>query len=327
MRRLLLALSLLALPALAEEPSWSELALLSEHPVEGMSGGNLSGLAWCQDALWAVSDRVDERLYRLVGEAGALQADAQSFAAPPPPDIRLPWGLRMRNWVAGTLRGGHLDFEGLSCDAAGNRYLVSEARMSVLMLPVEGEPRWLSLPSSLLRQARASGMLLHYNSMFEGIAVDPSGERLWLAAERMRRGLLALQRQRSSWRCSGSCVLLSESGETVGPEALGGKAQPLDFSALAFYQDKLFTLERQAHRICRRQLSDAAVERCWSFAAVAVDESRRYPVAYGMAEALWVDKDGAWVGVDNGRFSRTDGESRPVVWRFAAPSGGWSSRQ
>lgn len=323
MRRLLLALSLLALPALAEEPSWSELALLSEHPVEGMSGGNLSGLAWCQDALWAVSDRADDRLYRLSGEEGVWQTEAQALAAPPPPDIRLPWGLRMRNWVAGSLRGGHLDFEGLSCDAAGNRYLVSEARMSVLMVPAEGEPRWLRLPSSLLRQARASGMLLHYNSMFEGIAVDPTGERLWLAAERKRRGLLALQRQRSNWRCSGSCVLLSESGEETGPEELGGKPQPLDFSGLAFHQDKLYTLERQAHRICRRHPRDAAVERCWSFAAVAMDEARRYPVAYGMAEALWVDKDGAWVGVDNGRFSRADGDSRPMVWRFAAPKGGW----
>ena len=325
MRRLLLALSLLALPVLAEEPQWAELELLSEHPVEGMSGGNLSGLAWCQDALWAVSDRVDDRLYRLSGEEGVWQAEPQGFVAPPPPDIRLPWGLRMRNWVAGTLRGGHLDFEGLSCDAAGNRYLVSEARMSVLQLPVEGEPRWLNLPPGLLRQARASGMLLHYNSMFEGIAVDPSGERLWLAAERMRRGLLVLQRQRGNWRCGGSCVLLSESGDAVGPEALGGKVQPLDFAGLAFHQDKLYTLERQAHRICRRSLSDARVERCWSFAAVAMEEPRRYPVAYGMAEALWVDKDGAWVGIDNGRFSRADGESRPVLWRFAAPRGGWGS--
>lgn len=325
MRRLMLALSLLSLPLLAEEPSWAELQLHSEHPVAGMGAGNLSGLAWCQDALWAVSDRADGHLYRLTGEEGALQAEAQAFAAPPPPDIRQPWGLRMRNWVAGTLRGGHLDFEGLSCDAAGNRYLVSEARMSVLMLPVEGEPRWLALPPSLLRQARASGMLLHYNSMFEGVAVDPAGERLWLAAERMRRGLLALQRQRVSWRCSGTCVLLSESGEEDGPEALGGKPQPLDFSGLAFHQDKLYTLERQAHRICRRNPRDASVERCWSFAAVAMAEPRRYPVSYGMAEALWVDKDGAWVGVDNGRFSRADGESRPIVWRFAAPRGGWGS--
>lgn len=329
MCRLLAAACLVALPVLAEEPVWAELTLQAEHPIEGLAGGHLSGLAWCQDALWAVSDREDDRLYRLATESstesGVWQAEAEPFMAPPPPDVRMPWGLRMRTWVTGMLRGGQLDFEGLSCDAAGNRYLVSEAHVSVLMLPVEGEPRWLALPPSVQRQARASGMLLHYNSMLEGIAVDPAGERLWLAAERMRRGLLVLHRQRSTWRCTGGCVLVSESGDESGPEQLASKPQPRDFSGLAFHNDKLFTLERQAHRICRRKPANGEVERCWSFAAAALTDERRYPPSYGMAEALWVDAEGAWVGVDNGRFTRADGESRPIVWRFAAPKGGWSS--
>lgn len=34
-----------------------------------------------------------------------------------------------------------------------------------------------------MRQARASGMLLHYNALLEGLVIDPAGERLWLAAE------------------------------------------------------------------------------------------------------------------------------------------------
>lgn len=68
------------------------------------------------------------------------------------------------------------------------------------------------------------------------------------------------------------------------------------------------------------------LERCWSFAAEALAEPRRYPVAYGVAEALWIDKDGAWIGVDNGGLTRADGETRPIVWRFKAPNGGWSQR-
>ena len=91
--------------------------------------------------------------------------------------------------VRGALvRGGNLDFEGIACDAAGNRYLVSEAHAAVLQLPVSGAPNWLRLPPGLLSQARASGMLMNFNALFEGIAVDPEGKRLWLAAERERRG-------------------------------------------------------------------------------------------------------------------------------------------
>lgn len=325
MRHLWAALLLVATPALANLPVPEELTLVSEHPVEGMTNGNLSGLAWCGDALWAVSDREDDRLYRLEPGDSNWQAVAETFVAPPAPDVPLPWGLRTRNWLAGLVRGGHLDFEGLSCDALGNRYLVSEAHASVLMVPPAAEAQWLALPESMVRQARASGMLLHFNSLFEGVAVDPAGERLWLAAERTRRGLVVLHKQRSSWRCTGGCVLFSEGGSEPGPAALASKPEPRDFSGLAYHNEKLFTLERQAHQICRRTLSNGEAERCWSFAAEALTDERRYPVSYGVAEALWIDAEGAWIGLDNGSLTRADGESRPLVWRFAAPKGGWGS--
>ncbi|MCY1522662.1 Esterase-like activity of phytase [compost metagenome] len=327
MRHLFAALLLLSTPVLAELKAPEELKLLGEHPIQGIAEGNLSGLAWCGDALWAVSDREDDRLYRLDTSESVWQAEAEPFVAPPVPAMPLPWGLRMRSWVAGLVRGGDLDFEGLSCDALGNRYLVSEAHAAVLQVPPTAEPQWLTLPDGLVRQARASGMLLHFNSLFEGVAIDPAGERLWLAAERQRRGLLVLHKQRSSWLCTGGCVLLSEGGSEPAPSQLGGQLQPRDFSGLAFYNEKLFTLERQAHRICRRQLSNGEVERCWSFAAEALTAARLYPPSYGLAEALWVDKDGAWIGVDNGRLARADGEQRPIVWRFAAPDGGWENRK
>lgn len=327
MRLLLLAAGLLAGAAQAEPPTLEELKLNAEYPVVGMTGGNLSGLAMCGETLWAVSDREDERIYQLSVQDDLLQAEAETFVVPPAPESALPWGLRMRNWAAGLVRGGKLDFEGLSCDAQGNRYLVSETRAAVLQLNPAGNAQWLNLPSGLVRQARASGMLLHFNQGFEGIAVDPAGERLWLAAEQRRRGLTVLHRRGGTWRCTGGCVLISESGTEASPQALGGHSAPRDFSGLAYHDEKLFTLERQAHRICRRAPSDGEVERCWSFAAEALTDERRYPVSYGMAEALWVDKDGAWIGVDTGGYTRADGEQRSIVWRFAAPARGWGQRQ
>lgn len=327
MIRSLLATLLSVFALTAQAAPWPELKLVAEHPVEGMRGGNLSGLALCKGELWTVSDRDDDQLYRLDTRALVWQAEAVPMVLPPVPESGLPWGIRSRTWAAGKVRGGDLDFEGISCDAAGNRYVVSEAHAAVLQVPVEGEPNWLKIDPSMVRQARASGMLLHFNALFEGLAVSPAGDRLWLAAERERRGLLLINRQQTVWNCGNGCVLLSEAGVEMQPaQMLEPQALPRDFADLALFNDKLFTLERNAHRICRRDAANAEIERCWSFAADALTEPRRYAQPFGLAEALVIDAKGAWIGVDNNGATRQDGESRPIVWRFAAPEGGWSAK-
>lgn len=318
-------LPLVALPTLAD--TWPELELMGEHPVDGMRAGNLSGLAQCRGSLWGVSDRDDDRIYRFELKDGAWQAQAVAFAPPPVPESGLPWGLKMRTWLASWLRGGDLDFEGITCDQAGNLYLVSEAHAAVLQLPVSGTPDWLKIDSAMVRQARASGMLLNFNALFEGVAVNPAGDRLWLAGERERRGLVAIERQQSVWACGPRCVLFSEAGVEMQPPQIPD-ARPVsrDFADLAWFDGKLFTLERNAYRICRRDADSGQVERCWSFAADALTEPRRYDQLFGVAEALVVDAEGAWIGLDNNEGARADGERRPIVWRFAAPAGGWSAK-
>ena len=323
-RALLLGLCLSAAPVLAD--TWPELVLQAEHPVEGMRGGNLSGLALCQGEMWTVSDRDDDQIYRLDTRYAEWQAEALSIDVPPPPESGLPWGVRMMHKAVSPLRGGNLDFEGISCDAAGNRYVVSETHAAVLQVPPIGEPAWLKIDPALVRQARGSGMLLHFNALFEGIAVNPQGTQLWLAAERERRGLLTLRKQQSVWNCEGGCVVMSEGGLEQPPARLKAKAQQKDFADLALFDGKLFTLERMAYRICRRTPATGAVERCWSFANDALTDARRYNSGYGTAEALSLDAKGAWIGVDNGNHVRADGEKRPIVWRFAAPQGGWSAK-
>lgn len=73
----------------AHATSWPELEFVAEHPVEGMRGGNLSGLALCQGHLWAVSDRDDDQIYRLDSRASTWQAEARTFQAPPAPDSEI----------------------------------------------------------------------------------------------------------------------------------------------------------------------------------------------------------------------------------------------
>lgn len=313
-----------AAPAIAAP--LTELALVSEHPVDGMVGGNLSGLAMCGGRLWTVSDRDDHLLYSLDISDTVWQAQPNAIEAPPAPDSGLPLNLRSLASMSSLVRGGSLDFEGVSCDAAGNRYLVSEAYATVLKVPVNGAPEWLPLPVEMVEQARAQGMLKHFNAIFEGIAISPDGNRLWLAAEREQRGLLVVNRENEVWRCKGSCVLRTEPGKDVLPPQVGGKPVSRDFADLSLFNGKLYALERSAYRICRRSLQTGKSEQCWSFAKEALMPHRLYDQAFGLTEALVVDETGAWVGVDNNFGKRADGEKRPIVWRFAAPAGGWGGR-
>ncbi|KAF2392435.1 esterase-like activity of phytase family protein [Pseudomonas frederiksbergensis] len=304
-----------------------ELRVVSEHAVDGMRGGNLSGLAQCGKDLWTVSDRDDDQIYRLDTTASTWQAEVVRIDVPPVPDTGLPWGLRSRNWAASFVRGGDLDFEGITCDSAGNRYIVSEGHAAVLQVPPTGPANWLKISPLMVREARAKGMLLKFNAIFEGLAINPAGDQMWLAAERQSRGLLLIKRQQTVWDCDGRCVLLSEAGKEMQPPQFPhAKAVNRDFSDLSLFEGKLFTLERNAFQICRRDPQTAKVERCWSYAAELLQKNRRYAQNYGLEEALIIDGDGAWMGVDNNFGPRADGEVRPIVWRFAAPEGGWSAK-
>ncbi len=324
MRGWLAALLLTAAPVFAAP--LPELKLLSEHPVDDMIGGNLSGLASCNGVLWTVSDRDDTLLYSLDTSQTVWKAQAQTLEIPPIPDSGLSATLTNIAKASALIRGGDLDFEGVTCDAVGNRYLVSEAYATVLKVPVNGAPEWLGLPKRLVQEAQSAGMLQHFNAIFEGIAITPAGDQLWLAAERSKRGLLTAQLGKDGWVCGTSCILRVESGNDVLPPQLGGKSVDKDFSDISLYKGKLFTLERAAYRICRRTLETGQLETCWSFAREALQPNRLYDQKYGLTEALIIDDKGAWVGIDNNFGARADGEKRPIVWRFAAPQGGWSAK-
>jgi len=326
--RVMLALGLLSgtMAVAQAAAAVPELAFEGEYPIEGMRGGNLSGFALCAGELWAVSDRDDDQVYRMDRSAAVWQSQALTFKAPTAPDMGLPTGIVARTVAAGLVRGGSLDFEGIACDARQQLYLVSEAKAAVLRIAPGGDAAWLPLPASMVAEARQRGMLHHFNAIFEGLAIDPKGQRLWLAAEREKRGLLALQFGADGWACSKACVLLSEGGsEDVPPPMRTGASYAKDFSDLTWFKGKLFTLERNAYKLCRRDADTGAVERCWSFADTGLQPSRRYDQPYGLTEALALDDAGAWVGTDNNNWVRADGEQRPVAWRFAAPAGGWEA--
>ena len=178
-----------------------------------------------------------------------------------------------------------------------------------------GQTSWLKIAPRMVREARASGMLLHFNALFEGLAINPAGDQIWLAAERERRGLLLIKRQQTVWDCDGGCVLLSEGGPGNAAAAVPqgqsgdqGFCRPVVVQRQAVYPgaQRLPDLParcgdgqgRAVLVVCRRSLAGT---------------SALSPAAMGLAEALVVDAEGAWIGIDNNFGARADGENRPIV--------------
>lgn len=328
-RRLLLAGCLFAaLPVTAFERA-PELTLQQAQPVDGMQHGNLSALQYCGGRLLSLSDREDQQLFVLHSAEAGWQATGEQFELPDSSPSMLPVQLLAGAWLRG-LSGRALDFEGLACDAEGNRYLVSESQLGVLKLPpaaqtsVKGE--WLELDPAVYSEGESKGLWQQVNALAEGLAINPEADTLWLAAERQGRGLLKLQRQGDEWRCPlAGCVLLAERRflptDAFAPGVLSKEVLPVDFSDLALWQGKLWTLERNAHQVCRRSPLSGKRERCWSFAQTVLAEPYFYPDApYGLAEALLINEDGIMIGLDNNDRKRPDGDSRPWIFQFALPA-------
>lgn len=328
-----LAISLLFVSSILPAQQLTELTLLQEHPIANMPEANLSGIAVCGSDLLFISDRKDDALYKISNykqlpkKMGVvLSAELESFTPPKVPKDSLSAKHAVINIAASVVRGGVYDFEGIACDAMDNRYIVSEAYLAVLQVTKTGQAKWLDLPDELWSQAKQTGLLQKVNETLEGIAISPDGKQLWLAAERNLRGLLTvIYDDNKGWHCpAGNCVLLAEGGSEPLPKQFRRKNRVMtrDFSDLVFYGNKLFTLERGAYRICRRDLT-GRIEQCWSIAKALLQPQRQYK-KYGMPEALWIDDNGAWIGVDNDMANpRVDGETRPVIWYFASPNEGW----
>lgn len=322
------ALCCLFAPALAAFEPAPELQLEAAKPVSGIARGNLSGLVNCSDQWLAVSDRVDGELYVLTEQEEVWQAQAEPIELPEVRPSVLPLYLMAGAWLR-SLNGQALDFEAIACDERGQRYLLSESVLGVLKVPAaearEAAPEWLALGEAFYQQGVDEGLFQQSNALAEGLAITADGRSVWMAAERLARGIVRLQQSDGSWRCPvAGCVLLSERRylppEPFGPGVLDKHVMNLDFSDMVHWRDRLWTLERNEHQLCRRHPVSAQRERCWSFAATLLHPDYLYAQApFGVAEALHIDAGAVTIGIDNNDRARADGDTRPWVFRFKLP--------
>ncbi|WP_261319181.1 hypothetical protein [Microbulbifer agarilyticus] len=274
--------------------------LLGAWWVDGSEDLDISGLSFCDGELLAVADKSSERIYRLPVQAGAERVTLEPkarFARPGLPDDQpVPLKVRALHYVSTPLS---MDFEGITCDASGV-YLLSERHNRIAQLDSAAKrAQWLTPRWS--ESARARGYLQIFNAESEGL-VKAEGD-FWVALEREPRGLLRLKRD-------------EEVGQDFRslPEVAGldfrGRAE--DVTALAYYDGSLFTLERNAFAVCRRELTSLRAEWCVHYRDI--EEAPKYvyqDTRFGKGEGLAINQQGIFVVLDNNGVARVaDAEDR-----------------
>jgi len=305
MRRILLAGCLLFSAVCgADVPAFAQVQVFK---VQGSEKLDLSGLALCQGGLYTISDKVSDKVFRIRWHgANPEVVVARQLPALPPREIEYSGTVKMMDRLAGP----GLDWEDIACHD-GDFYLLSERRNAILGVSgrwVEWlEPDWYD---ALHRQ----GFLNRYNAMVEGFArIDA---RHWLLAlEREPRGLAVLTREDSGWRARGFAL--------GNEQHLKFRADNADVSALALHGGALYTLERNASAVCRRDLQQFRARSCYSYAAIENDPRYRYADnRYGQAEGLAMDDDWIYIVFDNngGAFAADAQDRRALLLKTPMPA-------
>lgn len=267
-----------------------KLEMVRVLPVEGPKRNQPSGLTISGGKLYAVSDKHDDRIFSVeITDSCAQMKPAYLFSVKP----------RTR---------GYLDFEGLTCDGAGNFYVVSETRCRIIKV-VPGSKSGVFVTPDLRPLGKKAGLFTIKNAFFEGIACLKPG-LFMLAVERQPRGLMRVDIRKKdmavrAWNCDNSRFDFPTD-------------RSFDFAGLYVYENTLYALQRNAYLISQIQCrSDGFTEgRAWSYRHVVYKKEFMYAVMrYGMAEGLCMDRNFVYVILDNNEVPRlrSPGDKRPLL--------------
>ncbi|PCO07078.1 hypothetical protein AWR36_001215 [Microbulbifer flavimaris] len=296
--------------------------LLGAWWLEGSAGLDISGLSFCDGELLAVSDKRDDRLYRIRlpnrpdVRTAALDIRSQ-FQSPEAPDHE-----SLVNRLAALVRpGAQMDFEGVTCDA-DHRFVVSERhdRIARISASETGDVQLNWLPFRWREAARFQGYLQVFNAGSEGITRSGTAERpeFWIALERQPRGLLRLKGA-TEQAGQGADLEFRQLPPVAGLDFYG-RAE--DVTGLDIFRGGLYTLERNAFAVCRRSLQ--TLEASWCIDYRAVEEAPIFVYAdtrFGKAEGLAVSENGIYVVLDNNNVARAadPSDQRALLMHLAHP--------
>ena len=288
----------LTLFAQAAQPTSGSLPIVTAELkgywwIDGSEGLDVSGLAFCGGELLAVADKSSESIYALRPDHTKHHVSLEQkavFARPELPQDQ-PVSLTARALHMAS-RPLSMDFEGITC-ADGQIFLLSERHNRIAQLDLDMQ-RAVWLPVKWSESARARGYLQQFNGESEGLV--RVGSNFWVALERDPRGLLKLRPQDKEG---------SEFYPVPPVTGLDFRGRSEDLTALATYEGALFTLERNAFAVCRRDLETLEAEWCLDYRAHEESPQHVYlETYYGKAEGLAINASGIYVVLDNNGVGR-----------------------
>ena len=297
---LVLVLALFGREGLAFERA-VPLELIHALPIDGPEDCQPSGLTLSGDALYAVSDKHGDTIYRieLMTDRVVLVPHLRFDAPPLDPPLR------------------RMDFEGITHDDEGNFYLVSETGFRILRVRADGEgAQWVT--PSLRLYGEVVGLFQAHGANLEGIMC--LGPQIFLVcAERQPRGLIEVD-----LRTEPPKILALNYDET----RLEFPAQrSMSFSGLFRDGEDLYVIERNAEAIVRFGYGDEhLVERdVWSYGHIVNRPDLRYSdMKYGIGEGVCMDRERVYLILDNNGDYRASmpEDRRPLLLIMKRPAKG-----
>lgn len=304
---LTLAICLACVALLLAQNLAAPLLLQRCLPLEGPENAQPSGLALRNDTLFSISDKHDTVIFRIeLRDTVAALIPAIIFRVP---------GADENSWF---------DYEGITCDPAGNFYLVSESQFRILRVSGDGRTaEWIT--PELKSYGVEKGLFQVFNAYFEGIAwLAPN--RFILAAERQPRGFVEVE----LWRKSSDERPVGENPPGENPLRVNARqfnevkfpfaeGRSPDFADLCRYRNDLYVLERNAFVVTRliEENGEYRQGEGWSYGHVETDPQWRYnDTRFGLAEGLCMDDRFIYIVLDNnGDFRRNNPrDRRPLLF-------------
>ncbi len=327
MIRLIQAFYFLAsLAALVSAVEATELVLERHWELTGVEKLEPSGLSFCDDQLVMVSDRHNDTVYSI-----PLNDAVESQVIPYRPInllTKLPQNITWKDHLIDLLlrwTDKRFDWEGIHCDDNGALYLASESLSAIAKIGPNSpngreSAQWIT--PSFAEEVKQHGFFNSINSGFEGITVD--GHTSFIALEREPRGLVSIHNKNKP--------AYIKKIQEIDEEGISSKLKA-DFTGLWLEPSsslepssrlqfpKIYTLERNYFRVCRRSYSDWKIEQCWSYATTEKSSNYRFNNdQYGMAEGIARSGKYLYIVLDNNQETRRRNNSKnPLLFQFKLP--------
>jgi len=301
MQRLIIAILIISFILLIGVVTGEEIAhplkLIRALPVVFHERIDPSGLAIYDNTLFTVSDKHDDTIFRIqITDSEAILIPHIKFRLSEPVAVR------------------RLDFEGITCDANGVFYLVSETLFRVLRVdPCEEYSSWVT--PSVRAYGEEKGLFQVPNANIEGVVVVGENQFV-LCAERQPRGIIEVNMSTTpseikAFKYDRTSLRLPENRSP-------------DFTDLFLESQKLYVLQRNSYAISELVRDNQGFEErnFWSYESIETSEDLQYSdMTFGRGEGLCMGEERIYVILDNNGDHRASdpNDRRPLLLIMQRP--------